>query len=41
MIQATKDSPEGNAIPVVVRAAASVKGEVIEADEPVGIVISK
>ncbi len=41
VIQAAKDSPVGNAIPVVVRAAASIKGEVIEADEPVEIVISK
>jgi hypothetical protein len=41
VIQAAKDSPPGNAIPLVVRAAASVKGEVIEADEPVDIVISK
>jgi hypothetical protein len=41
VIQAAKDSPPGNAIPVVVRAAASIGGEVIEADEPVGIVISK
>ena len=37
VIQAAKDSPAGNAIPVVVRAAASVKGEVIEVDEPVGL----
>jgi hypothetical protein len=41
VIQAAKDSPAGNAIPVVVRAAAIVKGEVIEADEPVELVISK
>ena len=41
VIQAAKDSPPGNAIPVVVRAAASIKGEVIETDEGVGIVISK
>ena len=41
VIQAAKDSPPGNAIPLVVRATASVKGEVIEADEPVDIVISK
>jgi hypothetical protein len=41
VIQAAKDSPVGNAIPVVVRAAASIKGEVIEADEPVNLVISK
>ena len=41
VIQAAKDSPPGDAIPVVVRAAASIRGEVIEADEPVGVVISK
>ena len=41
VIQAAKDSPPGNAIPVVVRAAASVRGEMIEADEPVELVISK
>ena len=41
VIQAGKESPVGNAIPVVVRAAASIKGEVIEADEPVGVIISK
>jgi hypothetical protein len=41
VIQAAKDSPAGNAIPVVVRASAMIKGEVIEADEPVNIVISK
>src|SRR5262249_52781178 len=41
MIQAAKDSPVGNAIPLVVRARASIKGEVIEADEPVNVVISK
>jgi hypothetical protein len=41
VIQAAKDSPPGNAIPVVVRAAATIRGEVIEADEPVGVVISK
>ena len=37
VIQAAKDSPPGNAIPVVVRAAASIRGEVIEADEPVTV----
>ena len=41
VIQAAKDSPPGNAIPVVVRAMASIRGEVIEADEPVAVVISK
>jgi Bacterial pre-peptidase C-terminal domain len=41
VIQAAKDSPPGEAIAVVVRAAASVRGEVIEADEAVGVVISK
>ncbi len=41
VIQAAEDSPPGNAIPLVVRAAASIRGETIEADEPVGIVISK
>jgi hypothetical protein len=40
-IQSAKDSPPGDAIPVVVRAAASIRGELIEADEPVGIVVSK
>jgi hypothetical protein len=40
-IQAAKDSPVGNAIPVVVRASASIRGEVIEADEPVPITIGK
>ena len=41
VIHAAKDSPPGDAIPVVVRAAASIRGEEIEADEPVGIVIGK
>ncbi len=41
VIHAAKDSPIGAAIPVVVRAAASIKGEVIETDEGVPIVISK
>ena len=41
VIQAAKDTPPGNAIPVVVRAAASIRGEVIEADQPVSVVISK
>jgi hypothetical protein len=40
-IQAAKDSPVGNAIPVVARASASIGGEIIEADEPVTITISK
>jgi hypothetical protein len=40
-IQAAKDSPVGDAIPVVVRALASIRGEIIEADEPVTITISK
>jgi hypothetical protein len=41
VIQAGKDSPPGDAIPLVVRAAASIRGELIEADEPVAVVISK
>jgi hypothetical protein len=41
VIQAAKDSPPGNAIPVVVRASASVGGEMIETDEPVALSISK
>ena len=41
IIRAAKDSPPGNAISVVVRAAATVRGEIIEADEPVELVISK
>ena len=41
VIQAAKDSPVGNAIPVVVRASASIKGEVIEADEPVNVLVGK
>jgi hypothetical protein len=41
LIQAAKDSPVGNAIPVVVRASATIKEEVVEADEPANIVISK
>ncbi len=41
VIQAAKDSPEGNAIPVAVRAVASIKGEVIEVDEGMTLVINK
>ena len=41
LIQAAQDSPVGSAIPVVVRAFATIKGELIEADEPVNVVISK
>ncbi len=41
VIRAAKDSPPGDAIPVVVRATAAIRGEVILTDEPVGVVISK
>lgn len=41
VIQAATDSPVGNAIPVAVRAVASIKGEVIEVDEGVALVINK
>jgi hypothetical protein len=41
VIQAAKDSPLGAAIPVVVRASAGIKGEIIDTDEPVSLVIGK
>jgi hypothetical protein len=41
VIEAAKDSPVGDAIPVGVRASASIRGEAILADEPVPLVIGK
>jgi len=40
-VQAAKDSPVGEALRVLVRAVATVRGEAVLVDEPVGLTISK